>query len=45
MSKSKPYMEKGVLKAIVKLNLPAYKDKYDADTKKRTKLQIWGETS
>ena len=34
LSKSKPYMEKGVLKAIVKLNLPAYKDKYDADTKK-----------
>ena len=27
-------MENGVLKAIVKLNLPAYKDKYDADTKK-----------
>ena len=34
LSKSKPYMENGVLKAIVKLNLPAYKDKYDADTKK-----------
>ena len=34
LSKSKPYMEKGVLKAIVKLNLPAYKAKYDADTKK-----------
>ena len=30
----KPYMEKGVLKAIVYLNLPAYKDKYDADTGK-----------
>ena len=30
----KPYMEKGVLKAIVYLNLPAYKDKYDANTKK-----------
>lgn len=29
-----PYMEGGVLKAIVYLNLPAYKDKYDADTKK-----------
>ena len=29
----KPYMEGDVLKAIVKLNLPAYKDKYDADTK------------
>lgn len=34
LSKSKPYMENGVLKAIVKLNLPAYKAKYDADTKK-----------
>ena len=34
LSKSKLYMEKGVLKAIVYLNLPAYKDKYDADTKK-----------
>ena len=41
LSKSKPYMEKGVLKAIVKLNLPAYKDKYDADTKKHTKMQGW----
>ena len=41
LSKSKPYMENGVLKAIVKLNLPAYKDKYDADTKKRTKGQGW----
>ena len=30
----KPYMEGGVLKAIVYLNLPAYKDKYDADTQK-----------
>ena len=30
----KPYMENGVWKAIVKLNLPAYKAKYDADTKK-----------
>ena len=30
----KPYMENGVWKAIVQLNLPAYKDKYDADTKK-----------
>ena len=38
----KPYMENGVWKAIVQLNLPAYKAKYDADTKKRTKLQIWG---
>ena len=33
MSSSKPYMENGVLKAIVKLNLSAYKAKYDADTK------------
>lgn len=41
LSKSKPYMDNGVLKAIVKLNLPAYKDKYDADTKKRTKMQGW----
>ena len=30
----KPYMENGVWKAIVKLNLRAYKAKYDADTKK-----------
>ena len=30
----KPYMEGGVLKAVVSLNLPVYKDKYDADTKK-----------
>lgn len=30
----KPYMENGVWKAIVKLNLPAYLEKYDADTKK-----------
>lgn len=29
----KPYMENGVWKAIVQLNLPAYKAKYDADTK------------
>lgn len=34
MSNSTPYKENGVLKAIVKLNLPAYKAKYDADTKK-----------
>ena len=34
LSKSKPYMDNGVLKAIVYLNLPAYKDKYDANTKK-----------
>ena len=31
----KPYMENGVWKAIVQLNLPAYKDKYDADTGKK----------
>ena len=34
LSNATPYMENGVLKAIVKLNLPAYKDKYDADTQK-----------
>ena len=34
LSNSTPYMENGVLKAIVQLNLPAYKAKYDADTKK-----------
>ena len=34
LSNARPYMENGVLKAIVKLNLSAYKDKYDADTKK-----------
>ena len=34
LSNATPYMENGVLKAIVKLNLSAYKDKYDADTKK-----------
>lgn len=33
LSNATPYMENGVLKAIVKLNLSAYKDKYDADTK------------
>ena len=31
---NKPFMDNGVLKVIVKLNLSAYKDKYDADTKK-----------
>lgn len=30
----KPYMENGVWKAIVQLNLSAYKAKYNADTKK-----------
>ena len=37
LSKSTPYKDDddgGVLKAIVKLNLSAYKDKYNADTKK-----------
>ena len=34
LSNSTPYMHSGVLKAIVKINLSAYKDKYDADTKK-----------
>ena len=29
-----PYMDNGVLKVIVQLNLSAYKDKYDVDTKK-----------
>ena len=31
---NKPFMDNGVLKVIVNLNLSAYKDKYDADTKK-----------
>ena len=34
LSNATPYMDNGVLKAIVKLNLPAYRDKYGADTKK-----------
>ena len=33
LSNATPYMENGVWKAIVQLNLSAYKDKYDADTK------------
>ena len=41
----KPYMENGVWKAIVKLNLPAYKDKYDADTKKMHENAGLGSTS
>lgn len=41
LSNATPYMENGVWKAIVKLNLSAYKAKYDADTKKRTKMQGW----
>ena len=34
LSSATPYMDNGVLKAIVQLNLPAYWKKYDADTKK-----------
>ena len=34
LSNATPYMENGVWKAIVQLNLPAYWKKYDADTKK-----------
>ena len=34
LSNATPYMDNGVLKAIVQLNLSAYKAKYDADTKK-----------
>ena len=34
LSNATPYMENGVLKAIVQLKLSAYIDKYDADTKK-----------
>ena len=34
LSNATPYMENGVWKAIVNLNLPAYKAKYDADTQK-----------
>ena len=39
LSKSKPYMENGVWKAIVQLNLSAYKAKYDADTKKKHEIE------
>ena len=42
LSNSKPYMENGVLKAIVTLNLSAYKDKYDADTKKTHEIADLG---
>ena len=45
LSKSMPYMENGVLKAIVYLNLPAYKDKYDADTGKTHQNEGLGNTS
>lgn len=42
LSNATLYMENGVLKAIVKLNLPAYKDKYDADTKKTHEIADLG---
>ena len=42
LSNSTPYMENGVLKAIVTLNLSAYKDKYDADTKKTHEIADLG---
>ena len=42
LSNSTPYMENGVLKAIVQLNLPAYKAKYDADTKKTHEIADLG---
>ena len=42
LSNSKPYKENGVLKAIVNLNLPAYKAKYDADTQKTHEIADLG---
>ena len=45
LSKSTPYMENGVLKAVVMLNLRAYKDKYDADTGKTHQNEGLGNTS
>ena len=42
LSNAKPYMENGVWKAIVTLNLSAYKDKYDADTKKTHEIADLG---
>lgn len=45
LSNATPYMENGVWKAIVKLNLSAYKDKYDADTKKMHENAGLGSTS
>ena len=42
LSNSTPYMDNGVLKAIVQLNLPAYKAKYDADTKKTHEIADLG---
>ena len=44
LSNATPYMDSGVLKAIVYLNLPAYKDKYDADTKKTHEIADLGGT-
>ena len=46
LSKSKPYKDdNGVWKAIVNLNLPAYKAKYDADTGKTHQNEGLGNTS
>lgn len=42
LSNATPYKENGVLKAIVYLNLSAYKDKYDADTKKTHEIADLG---
>ena len=42
LSNATPYMENGVWKAIVQLNLPAYKAKYDADTKKTHEIADLG---
>ena len=42
LSNSTPYKENGVWKAIVTLNLSAYKDKYDVDTKKTHEIADLG---
>ena len=42
LSNATPYMENGVWKAIVTLNLSAYKDKYDVDTKKTHEIADLG---
>ena len=42
LSNSTPYKENGVLKAIVYLNLSAYKAKYDADTQKTHEIADLG---
>lgn len=42
LSNATPYKENGVLKAIVQLNLPAYKAKYDEDTKKTHEIADLG---